>query len=49
LQSSEKPVDYFVNYERDFKSYAVREYDAHQEAARRTHEEALREVVKKTC
>jgi hypothetical protein len=48
LQTSEKSVYYFLNYERDFKSYAVREYDAHQEVARRSHEAALWEDVKKT-
>lgn len=41
------PVNYFVNSERDFRSYAVKEYDAHQETARKSHAKALREVVRK--
>lgn len=46
-QSSEKQMDDFVNYERDWRSHAVKEYDPHQDAARKSKSEALREVVKK--
>jgi hypothetical protein len=46
-QSSEKQINDFVNYERDWRSHAVKEFDAHQEAARKSHKEELREVMKK--
>jgi hypothetical protein len=35
--------------ERDFKSYAVKEYDAYQAAAKLRHKEALKEVVQRAC
>lgn len=46
-QPSKKQIDDFVNYERDLRSYAVKEYDAHQEAARKSHKEELRKIMKK--
>jgi hypothetical protein len=44
-----KPVDSFVNEERDFRSYVVKEYDAYQEAAMKGHGEVLREIVRRAC
>lgn len=41
----EKPVDSHMKDERDFKSYAVKKYDAHQEAAKKKHGENLKEIV----
>ena len=38
-------VERFIHDERDHRSLAVKEYDAHQGAARRRHEEELRGVV----
>jgi hypothetical protein len=46
-QAEEKPVDSYMKEERDFKSYAVKEYDAHQETAKKNHGEDLQEVVKR--
>jgi hypothetical protein len=46
-QANVKPVDQFINDERDFRSYVVNEYDDHQEAAMKSHREALREVVRR--
>jgi len=36
-----------VQDERDYKSYAVEEYDPYQEEERRKHQEGLKEVVGK--
>lgn len=41
----EKPVDSHMKDERDFKLYAVKEYDAHQETAKKKHGENLKEIV----
>ena len=38
-------VERFVDGERDYKSYAVMEYDAHQEAARKQHQDKLIDFV----
>lgn len=40
-------VERFVRDERDHRSYAVSEFDAHQEAARRRHRDELASVVGK--
>jgi hypothetical protein len=40
-------VERFVDDERDYRSYAVTEFDAHQEAARRRHRDDLIDVVGK--
>lgn len=46
-QAEEKPVDSYMKDERDFRSYAVKEYDVHQETAKKNHGENLKEVVKR--
>ena len=43
----EQLVDRYVNDERDYKSYAVEEYDPHQGAAQLQHQAQLREVLKR--
>lgn len=40
-------VERLVTYERDHRSYAVKEFDAHQEEARRRHQDELINVVGK--
>jgi hypothetical protein len=45
--SSKEGVERYVQDERDYKSYAVKDYDPCQEAARRKHSEMLRDVVGK--
>jgi len=47
--SREEAVARFMKEERDFKSYAVKEYDAYQAAAKLRHKEALKEVVQRAC
>ena len=42
-----KLVDHFVNDEQDFRSYVVKEYDAHQEASMKSHGEALKDIVRR--
>lgn len=42
---SSKQVDRYVADERDHRSYAVEEYDPHQEAAKKRKRESLKEVV----
>jgi hypothetical protein len=44
-EGKDKLVDRFVRDERDYRSYAVTEYDPLQEEARRRREERLRDVV----
>ncbi|KAL5327700.1 hypothetical protein ACEPPN_005404 [Leptodophora sp. 'Broadleaf-Isolate-01'] len=46
-KSSEDRVERFVQDERDHRSLAVEEFDAHQEAAKQSHVEKLKDVVKK--
>lgn len=41
-------AEWFMHDERDHRSFAVKEFDAYQEAAKRKHEEELKFVVKKT-
>jgi hypothetical protein len=41
----EKPIERYVEEERDHRSYEVQEHDPYQEEARLRHEEALRRVV----
>jgi hypothetical protein len=45
--SSNEPVERFVQDERDYRSHAVQEYDAYQEASRKKHSEMLRDVVRR--
>lgn len=50
LTSSKSPererlIHRYVEEERDYKSYAVEDYDPHQEAARLRHEKQLRDAV----
>jgi hypothetical protein len=40
-------VERFMHDERDHRSFAIKEFDEHQEEARRKHEEVLRVVVGK--
>jgi hypothetical protein len=47
LPMNAKPIEHFINDERDFKSYVVKEYDAHQEVALKSHGEALKEIVRR--
>jgi hypothetical protein len=41
----ERLIDRYVEEERDYKSYAVADYDPHQESARLRHEKQLRDMV----
>jgi len=45
--SSKEGVERYVQDERDYKSYAVKDYDPCQGEARRKHSEMLRDVVGK--
>ena len=38
-------VERFVDDERDYRSYAVKEFDPHQMEAKRKHREVLHDVV----
>ncbi|KAH7379700.1 hypothetical protein BKA64DRAFT_713746 [Cadophora sp. MPI-SDFR-AT-0126] len=46
-KSSGEIVERFVQEDRDHRSFAIEEYDAHQEAARQSHAEKLRDAVEK--
>jgi hypothetical protein len=46
-RSSKESVERYVQDERDYRSHAVQEYDACQEASRREHSERLRDVVRR--
>lgn len=43
--ASERPIDRYLDAERDYKSYAVVEYDPYQDAAKAAHEKQLRDVL----
>jgi hypothetical protein len=45
--AQEELIERYVSDERDYRSYAVKEYDLCQEEARRKHDEGLREVMGK--
>ncbi|KAG4444400.1 hypothetical protein IFR05_000165 [Cadophora sp. M221] len=45
--SSEERVERFVQDERDHRSLVVEEFDNHQEAAKQSHGEKLKDVVEK--
>ncbi|KAL2061297.1 hypothetical protein VTL71DRAFT_7570 [Oculimacula yallundae] len=45
--AGEGSVERFVRDERDYRSFAVEEYDPHQEAAKQSHAEKLKDVVQK--
>lgn len=47
LQLREKAIDFYTKDERDFRSFAVKEYDAHQETARKSHKEKLKDIVRR--
>jgi hypothetical protein len=44
---SQEPLKRFICDDRDYRSHAVSEFDAHQEDARKTREEKLKKVVNK--
>ena len=46
-KSSEERVERFIQDARDHKSLAVKEYDGHQEAAKQSHLESLKDVVRR--
>lgn len=46
-KSSSEIVDRFVREERDHRSFAVEEFDAHQESAKQSHADTLMDVVGK--
>jgi hypothetical protein len=41
----ERPIDRYLQEDRDYKSYAVADYDPHQGASKLRHEKLLRDVV----
>lgn len=45
-EEKEERLNRYVHDERDFRSYAVKEYDALQEDARRKHKKEIREVLR---
>jgi len=46
-KSSDEIVDRFVREDRDHRSFAVEEFDAHQESAKQSHADILRDAVEK--
>jgi hypothetical protein len=47
FHSCKETVERYVQEERDYKSYAVKDYDLCQEAAKRKHSKILRDVVRR--
>ena len=40
-------LDRYIGEHRDYKSYAVKEYDPYQQATQRQHQKDLKEIVRK--
>ncbi len=45
MSELERPIDRYLDQDRDYKSYVSASYDPHQEAARLKHEIQLKNVV----